>query len=289
MAMGLRRSVLYVPASNARAMAKAHALPADAIILDLEDAVAPESKPAARAAVCRALVELPAGGRERLVRLNGAATPWGPDDLTALAAAPADGLVLPKAEHVDEVAGAAVLLDEAGASHMPLWCMIETPLGVLQAASLAAHERVHGLIMGTSDLATALRIQPMPDRQPLLHSLGQVVLAARAAGIAVLDGVHLELDDKAGFAAACRQGRALGFDGKTLIHPRQIDAANRAFAPADDEIAWARRVTEAFEAARAKGEGLAILDGRLIENLHAAEARRVLDLARAIADRQARS
>jgi citrate lyase subunit beta/citryl-CoA lyase len=282
-----RRSVLYMPGSNPRALEKARTLPADCLIFDLEDAVAPEAKAGARAQVAAALQ---AGGyrpRETIVRVNGLATPWGHADLAAAARAGADGVLIPKVESADMVRQALAVLDQAGApAELPLWCMMETPRGMLHAAAIAAASpRLAGLVMGTSDLAKELQAAHTPLRLPLLTALGLCLLAARAYGLALLDGVYLDLQDVAGFVAACRQGAELGFDGKTLIHPRQIEPANRAFAPVADEIARAERIIAAHEAALRQGQGVAVVDGQLIENLHVAEARRQVELAAAIAAR----
>jgi citrate lyase subunit beta/citryl-CoA lyase len=279
-----RRSVLFMPGSNARALTKARALPADALILDLEDAVAPEAKAAARARVLAAVQAGGYGPRELIVRVNAASTRWAADDLAAVAHAPVDAVLLPKVESAEAVTAALAALGSAPT----VWCMLETPCGILNAASIAgASPRVDALVMGTSDLTKDLHARPTRDRLPLLTSLQICVLAARAAGITALDGVHLDLEDDAGFAAACRQAADLGFDGKTLIHPRQVDAANEAFAPAADEVEWARRVIAAHARAAATGRGVVVLDGRLIENLHVDDARRVLALTDAIAARGA--
>lgn len=280
-----RRSVLYVPGSNPRALAKARTLPCDGLILDLEDSVAPEAKEAARAAVVVALAEGGFAPREVLVRVNACDTEWFEADVSALARIGADGLVLPKAESPEDVLAAAALLAGSDAPPgLPLWLTIETPRGVLASAALAgAHPAVAGLVAGTSDLAKELRARHVPGREPLLHSLSAIVLAARAHGLAALDGVHLALDDESGFAAACRQGRDLGFDGKTLIHPRTIEAANRLFAPDPEEVEAARRLLAAWRAARAGGRGVVVLDGHLVEELHALEAERLVTLADAVA------
>ena len=279
-----RRSVLYVPGSNARAIAKARTLPCDGLILDLEDSVAPEAKETARDAVVAALVEGGFAPREVLVRVNARGTPWFDDDLASLARAGTDGVVLPKAEAPGDVAAAAALLGAAGApAGLPLWLTIETPRGVLAADALAgAHPSVAGLVAGTSDLARDLHARHVPSREPLLFALSAVVLAARAHGLAALDGVHLALDDDAGFEAACRQGRDLGFDGKTLVHPRTIEAANRHFSPGPEELEAARRLLAAWREAREAGRGVTVLDGRLVEELHAREAARLVALAEAV-------
>jgi citrate lyase subunit beta/citryl-CoA lyase len=278
-----RRSVLFMPASNARAMDKARSLPADVVIFDLEDAVAPDAKAAARAQVLAALREGGYGRREVIVRVNALATAWGRDDLAAVATSGADGVLLPKVESPDSVVEVLGVLDRHGApAGLPVWCMLETPRGVLGAAAIAGAPSVAALVMGTSDLTKDLHTRHTRDRLPLLTSLGLCVLAARAAGVAALDGVHLDLDDDAGFAAACRQAADLGFDGKTLIHPKAIATANEVFAPAAADVEWARRVIAAHADAVAQGRGVVLLDGRLVENLHVDDARRVVALAEAI-------
>jgi citrate lyase subunit beta/citryl-CoA lyase len=280
-----RRSVLFMPASNARALDKARTLPADGLIFDLEDAVAPGAKVTARAMAVAAARSGGYGGREVVIRANGLDTPWGLDDLDAIATSGADAVLLPKVESPATVAAALAALAAGGAPDtMAVWCMLETPRGILAAESIAgASPRVAVLVLGTSDLTAELGARATQDRRALATSLGLAVLAARAHGKAILDGVHLELTDEEGFLLACRQARDMGFDGKTLIHPKQIAAANAAFAPSEDEVARARRVIDAHEAAVALGHGVAVLDGRLVENLHAAEARRVLAVAQAIA------
>jgi citrate lyase subunit beta/citryl-CoA lyase len=285
-----RRSALYVPGPNARAIDKARALPADVVILDLEDAVLPEAKVAARAQVHAALAAGGFGEREVVVRVNGASTPFGQGDLTALAQAGAHALLLPKVECAAELGEAERVLDAAGAPPgLALWAMLETPRGVLAAASIAAAGgRLAALVAGTSDLTNELRARHVPGRAPLLPALGLVLLAARAYGLAALDGVFLDLRDEAGHEAACRQGRELGFDGKTLIHPSQIDAANKAFSPTSDELAEAREVVLAHEAARAAGKGVAVARGKLVEELHVRDARAILALADAITRRETR-
>lgn len=282
-----RRSVLFLPGSNPRALEKARGLPADGLIFDLEDAVAPDMKDSARAAVAAAVS---AGGyapRELVLRVNPLDSPWGQADLAAAATLPVNAVLLPKVENAERVRLIIDLLDMRGAPpELAVWCMIETPRGVLTAPQIAdASPRVAALVAGTSDLAADLHARQVSGRMPLLTALGLILLAARAAGRAALDGVHLDLADAEGFAAACRQGRALGFDGKTVIHPAQIETANAAFAPEPAEIEAARRLVAAYEAAIAAGKGAARFEGRLIEALHAAEARRTLSLAEAIAAR----
>jgi citrate lyase subunit beta/citryl-CoA lyase len=280
-----RRSVLYMPGSNARAMEKGRSLPADALILDLEDAVAPDAKAQGQAEIARALADKPAYGRRELaVRTNGLDTPWGHEDLASLAGAGADAILLPKVESADIVRRACAVLDAAGGPpDLPIWCMMETPRGILQALEIADHPRVQCLVMGTSDLTKDLHALHTGMRLPMLPSLGLCLLAARAAGIAIVDGVYLDLNDQEGFAASCRQGRELGFDGRTLIHPKQIEAANAAFGPSEDAVAYARKIIAAFEEARAAGKGVVVVDGKLVENLHVAEAQRLVALADAIA------
>jgi citrate lyase subunit beta/citryl-CoA lyase len=284
-----RRSVLYMPGSNTRAMEKARGLAADALVLDLEDAVAPDAKAVARAAVAAAVRAGGYGRRELVVRVNGLATPWGYEDLAAAAAMKVDAVLLPKVESADAVRQAEALLEASGApDSLALWCMMETPLGMLHAEQIAgASPRVAALVMGTSDLAKDLHARHTRDRLPMITALGLCILAARAFRLAVLDGVHLDLADDEGFVQACRQGRELGFDGKTLIHPKTIAAANAAFAPTAEEIDWARRVIAAHAAAEAAGKGVVLLDGRLIENLHVEDARRTVALAGQIAEMEA--
>ena len=281
MAVRPRRSVLFMPGSNARALEKARTLPADVLVFDLEDAVAPEMKVEARAQVAATVRAGGYGHREIVVRVNALGTPWGRDDLAAAAAA--DAVLLPKVESADTVSAALAALSAPPA----VWCMLETPRGILNAPSIAAASpRVTALVLGTSDLTKDLHARHTRERLPLLTSLQLCVLAARCAGITALDGVHLDLDDAAGFAAACRQAAEFGFDGKTLIHPKQVALANEVFAPATGDVDWARRVIAAHTEALSRGRGVAVLDGRLIENLHVDDARRVLALADAIAASQ---
>jgi citrate lyase subunit beta / citryl-CoA lyase len=281
-----RRSLLYMPGSNTRALEKARGLPADGLILDLEDAVAPDAKAMARENIAFALSSRGYGRRELVVRVNGLATPWGYDDLAVAARMGADAVLLPKVESADAVRQAEALLVAAGApSSLALWCMMETPLGVLHAEEIAAASpRVACLVMGTSDLAKDLHARHTRERLPMLTALGLCLLAAHAYRLAILDGVHLDLADDEGFAAACRQGRELGFDGKTLIHPKTIAAANAAFAPSAEETAWARRIIAAHAEAEAAGKGVVLVDGKLIENLHVEDARRTVALAEQITE-----
>ncbi|MDP2698958.1 CoA ester lyase [Thalassospira sp.] len=280
-----RRSVLYMPGSNARALEKGRGLLADGLILDLEDAVAPDAKDMARDQIVAALDAGGYGGREIQVRVNGLNTPWGHADLVAAAKTSADAILLPKVESADTVRQVAAILEAEGAHDaMRIWCMMETPLAMLNAKEIAsAHPRLGGFVMGTSDLAKDLNCAHTPDRLPMITSLGLCLLAARAYGLAILDGVHLDLADDAGFARACQQGRELGFDGKTLIHPKTIDVANAAFAPHADEVDWARKIIAAHQAASASGQGVVVVDGKLVENLHVVSAKRLVAMADQIA------
>lgn len=282
-----RRSVLYMPGANARALDKARGLDADTLILDLEDAVAPDAKALARQQVAAALRAGGYGRRECVVRVNALDTPWGLDDVRAIAQAGADAVLLPKVQSAAELDALAQALDTAGApAALPLWAMAETPLGFLRLDAIAGgHARLAAIVVGTSDLVKDLHARHTTERHETLLARSLAVLAARAHGLAVLDGVHLDLDDDAGLAAACRQGRDQGFDGKTLIHPKQVAAANAAFAPTDAELASARKRLDAWRAAQAAGQGVAVVDGALVENLHAHEAERLLALADAIAAR----
>ena len=281
------RSALYMPGANSRALEKARGLDADGLIFDLEDAVAPDAKAAARAAVVAAVSMGGYGERELLVRVNALGTKWGEDDLAAVSRLAIDGVLLPKVESADAVRQVEAMLDARGAGdRLAIWCMIETPLGVLRVAEIAAaSKRIGGLVMGTSDLANDLRARQTADRMPLLTSLGLCLLAARAFDLPILDGVHLDLADDAGFARSCLQGRELGFDGKTLIHPKTIAAANAAFAPSPEDVAWSRRIIAAHDAAMREGKGVVLVDGKLVENLHVADARCLVALATAIEKR----
>lgn len=276
-----RRSMLYMPGSNARALEKGRTLPADALILDLEDAVAPDAKEEARQQIVDALAEGGYGKREILVRVNPLDSAWGRDDIAAMAKSGADAILLPKTESAAMVADCEALMRDSGAPEdMAVWCMIETPLGVLHAEDIAASTlRLGGFVMGTSDLAKDLHCLHTPDRLPFVASLSLCVLAARAYGLAILDGVHLDLSDDEGFAESCRQGLEFGFDGKTLIHPKTIEAANTVFAPGAAEVAWSEKIIAAHEEASRRGEGVVVVDGKLIENLHVEDARRIVGLA----------
>jgi len=280
-----RRSVLYMPGSNARALEKIRTLSADGYILDLEDAVAPDAKDIARQQVCAALKAGGFGSCELVIRVNGLATPWGHDDVAAAARSGAHAVVIPKVESADTVRQVEAIMHAAGApADMAIWCMMETPRGMLEAPAIAAASpRLACLVMGTSDLAKDLNCAHTRERLPMITSLGLCLLAARAHGLAILDGVYLDLNDDEGFAYACRQGVELGFDGKTLIHPKTIAAANQAFAPSADAVAWARKIIAAHADAVAQGKGVVVVDGKLIENLHVESARRLVALADAIA------
>jgi citrate lyase subunit beta/citryl-CoA lyase len=273
-----------MPGSNERALEKAQTLPADGFIFDLEDAVGPEAKQAAREAVCEAMRTRSYGRRERIVRVNALSTPWGYQDVVSASKCGADALLLPKVESADTVRQTVAIMEASGApDSMAVWCMMETPLGILHAESIASSSpRLSVLVMGTSDLTKDLRAMHTPERLPQLASLSIALLSARAYGLGIIDGVHLDLNDEAGFERACKQGRELGFDGKTLIHPKTIEAANRVFAPSAEEVSWARKIAEAHDRARAEGKGVVVVDGKLIENLHVEAARRTVALAEAI-------
>jgi len=279
-----RRSALYMPGSNPRALEKARQLACDVVIMDLEDAVAPEAKETARETIAAALLSGDYGGRELVLRVNGLDTAWGYADLAFAAGQPFDAVLLPKVESADAVRRAeAALLAHGAPEGLALWCMMETPRGVLAATEIAAATpRLAGLVMGTSDLAKDLHCLHTRDRLPFVTALGICLLAARAHDLAILDGVYLDLTDDQGFAASCRQGVEFGFDGKTLIHPKTIEAANLAFAPSAEDLAWARRITEAHARIAAEGKGVLLVDGKLVEALHVAEAERLVDLARRI-------
>ena len=272
------RSVLYIPASRERAMEKARELPADAIIFDLEDAVSPEEKPKARALLAEVLRRDDFGARARIVRVNGLDTPWGAEDLAAFADHPGvDAVLVPK------VNGTADLDAVAARVKAPLWAMMETAKGCLNAGAIAAHGRLHGIVMGTNDLAKELGSRFRADRLPLLAGLGTAVLAAKAEGKVIVDGVFNAFKDEAGLRAECEQGRDMGFDGKTLIHPAQLEIANEVFAPSPEDLELARRQIAAFAEARARGEGVAVVDGKIVENLHIVTAEAMLAKARQIA------
>lgn len=276
-----RRSALYMPASNARAIEKAKDLPCDVVILDLEDAVAPDGKTEARTLAIEAIRAGGFGRREVVLRVNGLETPWGADDLAAAKTARPDAVLVPKVSTPDDLAGYAAGL--AGAA--PLWAMIETCKAILKLDALAAEAANVGVtawVLGTNDLAKEMRCPLTLDRTPLLPALALSLTAARAYGLTILDGVYNEIGDEAGLAAQCAQATAFGFDGKTLIHPTQIEAANRAFTPDAGAVDWARTVVKAFAQPENAGQGVLKVEGRMVERLHLAEAERLLAVAEAI-------
>ena len=279
-----RRSVLYMPAANERALEKAKDIQADALIFDLEDAVAPDSKEIAREQACAAASSSEYGNRELTIRCNGLDTPWGKDDLLAAAAAGPAAVVIPKVDgssYLDEI---SELLDQGGApSSTQIWAMVETPIGILNVEEIARHERMSVMVMGTNDMAKELRASITADRQALLPYLAMCLLSARAAGVGILDGVYNDIKDESGFEDVCVQGAEMGFDGKTLIHPNQVAPTNEIFSPSLDELDFHQRVIEEFEAAEKDGRGVLTVDGKMIENLHVDEARRALAVAEAIA------
>ena len=279
-----RRSILYMPGANARALEKARTLPADGLILDMEDAVSPDSKEVARQQIVENVTQGGYGSREIIVRVNGLNTAWGQDDVAAVAKIGADAILFPKVESPEEVHAAVEALDKAGApADLPVWIMAETPRGILRIDAIAGSSpRLAAIVMGTSDLAKEMRVRHTPDRIGFIAALSLCVMAARAHGLDIVDGVYLDLNDDAGFRAACEQGRDIGFDGKTLIHPKQVGAANEVFAPAEKDVENARMIIEAWEQARREGKGVAVVNGKLVENLHVEEARRTLAVAEAI-------
>jgi citrate lyase subunit beta/citryl-CoA lyase len=274
-----------MPAANERALEKAKTIPADAIIFDLEDAVAPDAKPAARANAVAAASSGEYGSRELTIRCNGLDTPWGVDDLAAAAQTPAAAVVIPKVSSVAYLDEISERLDAAGAHEgLTIWAMIETPTAVLDVRAIAAHWRVSTLVMGTNDLAREIRSRlGAPVRHPLVPHLATSLLAAREAGVVILDGVYNDVKDLDGFRAECVQGMEMGFDGKTLIHPGQVDICNEVWAPSEADVEHARRVIAAFDEALAEGRGVVTVDGRMIENLHVDNARRTIAVADAIA------
>ncbi len=284
-----RRSVLYMPGSNARALEKGRTLPADGLILDLEDAVAPDAKEVARQQIVDAVKEGGYGMREILIRTNGLNTAWGYDDIVAASTSGADAILLPKVESADTVRQVEAIMDAAGApAEMKIWCMMETPRGMLHAEEIAdSTDRMGGFVMGTSDLAKELRCAHTPMRLPFMMSLNVCILAARAANIAILDGVYLDLSDDEGFVEHCKQGQELGFDGKTLIHPKTVAAANEIFGPSESEIEWSKKIIAAHAEAESQGKGVVVVDGKLIENLHVVTAKQLVAQAEAIAKMEA--
>lgn len=281
-----RRSLLYMPGSNPRALDKARSLPADGLILDMEDSVSPDAKQLAREQIVAALDEGGYGHRELMVRINALTTEWGLDDIKAICAAPVapDAVLIPKPSTAADVVEAITAFEAAGCpDSVDMWIMAETPLCILNIAEVAsAHPRLKGMVLGTSDLSKDTRVRHTPDRLGFIAALNLCVYAARANGLDVIDGVQLDLENDELLRLSCEQGRDLGFDGKSLIHPNQIAAANSAFAPDAQEIAGARDIIAAFEEAQAQGKGVVVVKGRLVENLHVEEARRLLELADAV-------
>jgi citrate lyase subunit beta / citryl-CoA lyase len=278
-----RRSVLYMPASNQRALDKARSLPADTIMFDLEDSVGAEKKTVAREQAAVAVKNGGYGKRELVIRINSEDSQWWDDDIAVVAGSGADAICLPKVESLSEINSAVKQLSDAGApDSIAVWVMTETPVGVLNLLQIAAHPRVTVVVMGTTDLAKELRVPHTPDRVGLLPSLGQCVLAARACGVEILDGVYLDLEDSEGFEFACKQGRELGFDGKTLIHPKQITAANQYFGPSEADLIRAEKIIAAWKQAQAEGKGVVLVDGKLVEGMHIDEAKRQLEIAKVI-------
>jgi citrate lyase subunit beta/citryl-CoA lyase len=288
MAIRPRRSLLYMPGSNPRAMEKARELPADGVILDLEDAVAPDAKAKARELIIAALKQGGFGRREVIVRINGLDTPWYQDDLAVATAVP-DAILVPKVSGPEQLREVARhLVGVRAEATIGIWAMMETPLAMLNAREIAAAarddgSRLAGFVMGTNDLAKDTRARLLPGRAPMLPWLMTCIAAARAYGIDIVDGVYNELGNAGGFAAECRQARDLGFDGKTLIHPQQIVPCNEAFSPAADEVAWARKIIGAFELRENASKGVIQVDGRMVERLHAEMAQRTVAIADAIA------
>lgn len=273
------RSVLYIPGSKDRALDKARSLPVDAIIFDLEDAVAIDEKVNARGTLKAALDQGGYGSRVKIVRINALDTEWGADDARAVADMDADAVLLPKVNSAADVDALAALIP----GDLPIWAMMETPRGMLNAAEIAAHPRMAGFVMGTNDLAKELQTRFRADRLPMIASLSICLLAARAEGLVIVDGVYNAFKDDEGLKVECEQGRDMGFDGKTLIHPAQVAVCNDAFAPSDAEIELARRQIEEFEKVEAAGGGVAVVDGKIVENLHVVTAKQILAKAEAIA------
>ncbi|MGA8977793.1 MAG: CoA ester lyase [Pedococcus sp.] len=284
-----RRSVLYMPASNERALEKAKTLPVDALILDLEDAVAPDAKVQARENACAAARSGGYGSREVTIRINGIGTRWHDDDLVAVCAAGPDALVVPKVGSAQEVHALVAAMEAAGASpHTALWAMVETPAAMLHCEEIAAaSERLTVLVMGTNDLAKELQAEHVPGRQPLLAGLGLCLLAARATGTAILDGVYNDVRDAEGFATECLQARQMGFDGKTLVHPGQVEPCNEVFAPSAEAVEEAKGILQAWE--DGAGAGVVTYGGRMVESLHVETARRVLTVHEAVSAAAAES
>ncbi|MDG2111423.1 MAG: CoA ester lyase [Actinomycetota bacterium] len=279
-----RRSVLYMPAANARALEKAKDIGADSLIFDLEDAVAPDAKELAREQACAAASSGDYGNRELTIRCNGLDTPWGADDIAAAAASAPSAVVIPKVNSSAYIEEVERILESSGAPDTTMiWAMVETPTGILNVNEIAHNGRVAALVMGTNDMAKEMRAALTPDRAGLMPYLAMCLLSAREADITILDGVFNDIKDDEAFAAQCAQGAAMGFDGKTLIHPGQVAPCNEAFSPSLDELDFHRRAIAEFEAAEADGRGVVTVDGKMIENLHVDEARRAIAFAEAIA------
>ena len=274
------RSVLYIPGSKDRALDKARSLPVDAIIFDLEDAVSPESKIEARGTLKAALDQGGYGNRYKIIRINGLDTEWGAEDIAALRDAPADAILVPKVNSAADIDAVQTLLG----NDKPIWAMIETPASVLNSNEIAAHPALEGFVAGTNDLAKELNCRTRPDRLPMQMSLQMMLLAARGNDVIAVDGVYNQFKDEEGLRAECDQGRDLGFDGKTLIHPAQVAVTNECFAPSEAELDLARRQIEAFEEVEKSGQGVAVVDGKIVENLHVETAKKTLAKAAAIAD-----
>ena len=276
------RSVLYMPSSNERALEKAKSIACDGLILDLEDAVAPDAKPGARDAACAAAASGEYGRRTVTIRVNGIGTEWHDDDLAAASQAGPDAIVVPKVNSAEEVRGLVAAMEAAGApEHTALWAMVETPVAILHAEEIArASDRLTCFVLGTNDLVKELYAEHVPGRAPILPSLHLALLAARAAGITIVDGVYNDVKNTDGFLAECQQGREMGFDGKTLIHPGQVEGANAAFAPSEQAVADARGILQAWE--DGAGSGVVTYNGRMVENLHVESAQRTLSIHEAI-------
>ena len=275
------RSVLYIPASKERALDKARSLDVDAIIFDLEDAVTPDAKVEARDTLKAALQEGGYGARAKIIRLNGLDSAWGREDAEAMKDAAADAFLLPKVGSAADVEALAAIIGK----DKDIWAMIETPMGVMKAEEIAAHPQMKGFVAGTNDLAKELNCRFRADRLPMITSLSMMLLAAKAHGIVVIDGVYNQFKDDEGLAAECAQGRDMGFEGKTLIHPAQVAVCNEAFSPSAEEIDLAERQIAAFEETEASGQGVAVVDGKIVENLHVETARKILALAEAVSAR----
>ena len=276
------RSALYIPGANERALEKAKTLSVDAILFDLEDAVAPSAKADARQTLLNALTTGDYGNRARIIRINGFDTEWGQDDLVAAVQAKPDGILLPKVSTAAQVADLLERLTALGAPNMPIWAMIETPLAILNIADIASAPGMAGFVMGTNDLAKDLSTKFRNDRAPLMASLSICVVAAKAHGLTIIDGVYNAFKDDGGLRIEAAQGRDYGFDGKSLIHPAQVAATNEIFSPSEDEVNLAERQIEAYEAAKAEGKGIAVVDGQIVENLHVATAKKILAIAKAV-------